>query len=87
MVSLLWLCSDLLNSSHLVMHAILWHGAENHPVQRIDQDSLVVGNLVAVGTHMLDEKGLEGLFFVFPDLSIRSEGQFRLYFSLYDLKR
>ena len=43
---------------------------------------VLMGNLVSGPSVLDDEFGKEGLFFYFPDLSIRTEGRFRLRFTL-----
>lgn len=45
----------------------------------------LVGLSVASPAKLYDAEGEFGIFFVFPDLSLRSEGRFRLAFSLFNI--
>lgn len=45
----------------------------------------LIGNSVAVAQLLKDDKGVEGIFFVFQDLSVRTEAIFRLKASFVDL--
>jgi hypothetical protein len=47
---------------------------------------ILMGTLVSSVYHLHDVDGRPGHFFVFPDLSIRTEGQYRLKFSLMNVK-
>jgi hypothetical protein len=47
----------------------------------------LVGSLVASASKLYDLSGELGIFFVFQDLSIRTEGQFRLKFSFVNLAK
>lgn len=44
---------------------------------------VLMGSLVANPTILFDDLGSEGAFFVFPDLSVRTEGRYRLQFTLF----
>lgn len=46
---------------------------------------VLMGSLVASPTKLDDEYGKRGAFFVFPDLSIRTEGSYRLKFSMFSM--
>ncbi|KAI8320055.1 hypothetical protein GQ54DRAFT_248618, partial [Martensiomyces pterosporus] len=45
----------------------------------------MTGSVVASLAHLKDLDGSDGAFFVFPDLSVRCEGVYRLKFSLYEI--
>ncbi|KAJ2503981.1 hypothetical protein IWW47_002742, partial [Coemansia sp. RSA 2052] len=45
----------------------------------------MTGSVVASLAHLKDVDGLDGAFFVFPDLSVRCEGVYRLKFSLFEI--
>lgn len=45
----------------------------------------LVGSLVSSASKLYDLDGNLGIFFVFPDVSIRSEGTYKLKFSLIDI--
>lgn len=45
----------------------------------------LVGSLVSSASKLYDLDGNLGIFFVFPDISIRSEGTYKLKFSLIDI--
>ncbi len=43
---------------------------------------VLMGSLVASPSILADESGVEACYFVFPDLSVRTEGKYRLRFTL-----
>ncbi|KAK9693453.1 hypothetical protein K7432_013921 [Basidiobolus ranarum] len=47
----------------------------------------LVGSLVSPSYHLLNLEEEQGIYFVFPDLSIRTEGRFTLKFVLSDIMR
>ncbi|KAJ3013468.1 hypothetical protein HKX48_005738 [Thoreauomyces humboldtii] len=49
--------------------------------------SVLVGSLVSPCHVLTDVDGTKTMFFTFPDLSIRTSGQYMLKFSLYDISR
>ncbi|KAJ1919465.1 hypothetical protein H4219_001935 [Mycoemilia scoparia] len=49
------------------------------------QARTMTGSVVSSLAHLKDIDGTEGAFFVFPDLSVRSEGSYRLKFSLFEI--
>ncbi|KAI8909978.1 velvet factor-domain-containing protein [Powellomyces hirtus] len=56
----------------------------------LTQDSwerVLMGSMVSSCHYLCDLNGLKGAYFVFPDLSLRVEGIFRLRMSLYNLAR
>ncbi|KAJ2891433.1 hypothetical protein IWW38_003621 [Coemansia aciculifera] len=46
----------------------------------------LIGASVTTGAKLVDVNGSNGIFFVFPDLSIRKDGEYRFRFSFFDLK-
>ncbi|KAJ2700810.1 hypothetical protein H4218_001798 [Coemansia sp. IMI 209128] len=46
----------------------------------------LIGASVTTGAKLVDVDGSSGVFFVFPDLSIRKDGEYRFRFSFFDLK-
>jgi len=57
--------------------------AEELPVQPEEKHARVMmGNIFANATYLEDENGVPGHFYIFPDLSIRVEGRYRLKFDL-----
>ncbi|KAJ2860943.1 hypothetical protein GGI22_002579 [Coemansia erecta] len=46
----------------------------------------LIGSSVATGAKLLNMDGSLGIFFVFPDLSIRKDGEYRFRFSFFDLQ-
>jgi hypothetical protein len=57
--------------------------AEELPIQPEEKHARVMmGNIFANATLLEDDKGRRGLFYIFPDLSIRVEGRYRLKFDL-----
>ncbi|KAJ1957659.1 hypothetical protein EC988_000717 [Linderina pennispora] len=46
----------------------------------------LIGSSIATGAKLQNTDGSLGIFFVFPDLSIRKDGEYRLRFSFFDLK-
>ncbi|KAJ2079091.1 hypothetical protein H4R24_004019 [Coemansia sp. RSA 988] len=46
----------------------------------------LIGSGVAAGAKLCDLDGSPGIFFVFPDLSIRKDGEYRLRFSYFNLQ-
>ncbi|KAI8928846.1 velvet factor [Entophlyctis helioformis] len=76
----------LLQDMSLVVHASLWTADGSHMLvtssKMPDGMALLTGTLVS-GAHVLvDHHNSCGVFFIFPDLSVRIEGQFRLKFML-----
>ncbi|KLU87332.1 hypothetical protein MAPG_06333 [Magnaporthiopsis poae ATCC 64411] len=69
-----------------VVHCSIWDetGEQDNSAMPEDyrQQRRLMGTLVASPFVGLDEKGEEGCFFCFPDLSCRTPGNFRLKFSL-----
>jgi hypothetical protein len=47
---------------------------------------VLMGSLACNTTILEDEYGVEGTFFIFPDLSVRTEGRYTLQFRIYSLE-
>jgi hypothetical protein len=43
------------------------------------------GSIVSSLYHLKDTEGKQGAFFIFPDLSVRMEGTYRLKFTMYQI--
>ncbi|KAJ1958941.1 hypothetical protein GGI12_004603 [Dipsacomyces acuminosporus] len=52
----------------------------------IDTVRNLIGSSISTGAKLNNLDGTLGIFFVFPDLSIRKDGEYRLRFSFFDLK-
>ncbi|KAG9305591.1 hypothetical protein G9A89_001652 [Geosiphon pyriformis] len=88
-----------LNYSFFVVHVALWKAdvfeqpmvvGHPHPVSTpVDPDQLITNNLIGTKVAspylLYDLLGLQGIFFIFSDLSIRTDGIFKLFFSLIDI--
>jgi hypothetical protein len=76
-------------SPYFVMHASLLHPEKEECVHMFkDGKERTTNGCTVSGMHRLrDDQGIEGSFFVFPDLSVRAEGEWRLHFSLYEMSR
>ncbi|ORY81447.1 velvet factor, partial [Protomyces lactucae-debilis] len=47
---------------------------------------VLMGSLVTNSIQLEDDQGVEGSFFIFPDLSVRTEGRYTLKFTLFSLE-
>ncbi|CZT47465.1 uncharacterized protein RSE6_08027 [Rhynchosporium secalis] len=83
--------SKLISSSYLVIHCILWDSENNCDASAMPgttdkrQQRRLMGTLVASPFVGKDEHQVEGCFFTFPDLSVRTPGKYSLRFSLVSL--
>ncbi|KAI8928848.1 velvet factor-domain-containing protein [Entophlyctis helioformis] len=68
------------------MHASLWTSDMERSVLLFEGEQVLVGSLTSVMSVLRDEFGKQGVFFIFPDLSVRCDGIFRLRFSLMNLQ-
>jgi hypothetical protein len=85
--------------AHLIMHASIHDSAVNESrdfvmnpflTQTSTQTKIaqvLVGSLVSSCHYIFNSKGEKGMFFIFPDLSVRVTGKFRLQFTLFDIRR
>ncbi|KAG9237161.1 velvet factor, partial [Amylocarpus encephaloides] len=78
----------LIRQPSAVVHSTLWDPAANQDATAMPgttdkrQQRRLMGTLVSSPFVGKDEHGIEGCFFTFPDLSIRTPGKFSLRFSL-----
>ncbi|TDZ65061.1 Sexual development regulator VELC [Colletotrichum trifolii] len=78
---------DKIHHPAYVVHCSIWDekGQEdfgNMPADYVRPGKRIMGSLVSSPFVGQDEKGEEGCFFCFPDMSVRTPGLFRLKFSL-----
>ncbi|KAH6712011.1 velvet factor-domain-containing protein [Leptodontidium sp. MPI-SDFR-AT-0119] len=80
--------SQLMRSQYSVIHCILWDPDNNCDATAMPgttdkrQQRRLMGTLVSSPFVGKDEHGVEGCFFTFPDLSVRTPGKYSLRFSL-----
>ncbi|KAI8611789.1 velvet factor [Chytriomyces sp. MP71] len=55
------------------------------PTSAYTKSFILMGNVTSVGYNLKDQKNEEGLFFVFPEVAIRSAGRYKLRFDLYNM--
>ncbi|KUJ19052.1 uncharacterized protein LY89DRAFT_667059 [Mollisia scopiformis] len=81
----------LIRQPYSVVHCVLWDPATNQDDTAMPgttekrQQRRLMGTLVASPFVGNDEHGVEGCFFTFPDLSVRTPGTYSLKFSLINL--
>lgn len=72
-----------------IVHCSIWSETGNEDMSGMPDEytrqKRLMGNLVASPFVGLDEHGVEGCFFCFPDISCRTPGKYRLKFSLISL--
>ncbi|KAI8846238.1 velvet factor-domain-containing protein [Chytridium lagenaria] len=73
-------------SGHSISPSPLFNPTSPATVSTSAGRDLLVGGVCAEVNLMYDINGERGLFFAFPDLSIRVSGRFRIRFTLFDLK-
>ncbi|KAJ3041295.1 hypothetical protein HDV00_009565 [Rhizophlyctis rosea] len=61
--------------------------SDNLPPNPANYIQVLVGLLVSPCHILADVDGQRGMFFTFPDLSVRTSGQYRIKFCLYDIMR
>lgn len=80
---------SMLQNPFFVLHVTLWSSDGREERNLIANPPgvtrVLMGSLVSSPSLLKDNEGLPGCFFVFPDLSIRTEGVYRLKFSLMKL--
>ncbi|KAH7348773.1 velvet factor-domain-containing protein [Rhexocercosporidium sp. MPI-PUGE-AT-0058] len=80
--------SQLMRSQYSVIHCTLWDTDNNCDATAMPgttdkrQQRRLMGTLVSSPFVGKDEHGVEGCFFTFPDLSVRTPGKYSLKFSL-----
>ncbi|OKL59821.1 hypothetical protein UA08_04717 [Talaromyces atroroseus] len=67
--------------------AHLYHATEDHPVHSSQPSTALAGTLVSSLHRLKDSDNTDGGFFVFGDLSIKIEGDFRLQFTLFEMQK
>ncbi|KAL7752225.1 hypothetical protein RI367_002270 [Sorochytrium milnesiophthora] len=70
----------------LIVHATLWSPDMQSELTYAFNSRALLGSLVSSCHRLNDHHGAQGFFFIFHDLSVRNEGQFRLKFSLFNLQ-
>ncbi|KAK6067657.1 veA protein [Seiridium cupressi] len=77
---------DGLRVPFAVMHCTIWNEAGDQDIsfmpEEYRQQRRLMGTTVSSPFNGRDERGIEGCFFCFPDLSVRTAGAFRLKFVL-----
>lgn len=80
--------SNMIRSNYCVVHCTLWDPATDSEDTAMPgthdkkQQRRLMGTLVSSPFVGLDEHNVEGCFFTFPDLSVRTPGRYALKFSL-----
>jgi len=83
--------STLIRSPYSVIHCILWDSDNNCDATAMPgttdkrQQRRLMGTLVSSPFFGKDEHNVDGCFFTFPDLSVRTPGKYSLKFSLVSL--
>ena len=75
---------NYLQSPYLLMTAVLYDLHIDRPVHE-KQDNLITGTSASSLHRLKDVDNSDGAFFVFGDLSVKVEGEFRLCFTLYEI--
>lgn len=86
-----WVDLQSLQTPFFVLHVTLW-SADGKEERNIISNPpkctrVLMGSLVSSPSLLKNPSGGQGLYFAFPDLSIRTEGQYTLRFSLIKLVR
>jgi hypothetical protein len=76
---------DFLQNPYIFVSASLWKADRDEPVEHTPNDSLA-GTLVSSLHRLKDIDNKDGGFFVFGDISVRIQGSFRLYFTMYEFQ-
>lgn len=80
-----------LQTPFFVLHVTLWSAEMDEERNIISNPPkctrVLMGSLVSSPSLLKDPEGEQGLYFAFPDLSIRTEGRYTLRFSLMKLTR
>ncbi|EED24380.1 developmental regulator VosA [Talaromyces stipitatus ATCC 10500] len=82
-----YLAQHYLQSPYYFMCCSLYHATEDHPVHSSQPSTALAGTLVSSLHRLKDTDNTDGGFFVFGDLSIKVEGEFRLQFSLFEMQK
>lgn len=82
-----YLAQHYLQSPYYFMCCSLYHATEDHPVHSNQPSTALAGTLVSSLHRLKDTDNTDGGFFVFGDLSIKVEGDFRLQFTLFEMQK
>ncbi|KAL1918761.1 uncharacterized protein VTP21DRAFT_2783 [Calcarisporiella thermophila] len=77
----------LQQSPYLFLHVSLMHPTVDREISFVNGTRVTAGATAQSLFKYKDTDGSEGGFFIFPDISVRSEGRFRLKFVLYEILR
>ncbi|KAL9558624.1 hypothetical protein PS6_001181 [Mucor atramentarius] len=84
-----WVDLQSLQTPFFVLHVTLWSADKTQERNIISNPPkctrVLMGSLVSSPSLLKNPQGEQGLYFAFPDLSIRTEGQYTLRFSLIKL--
>ncbi|KAI8882454.1 hypothetical protein K501DRAFT_323971 [Backusella circina FSU 941] len=84
-----WVDLQSLQTPFFVLHVTLWSADRQEERNIISNPPkctrVLMGSLVSSPSLLKNPQGKQGLYFAFPDLSIRTEGQYTLRFSLIKL--
>ncbi|CAO3655468.1 unnamed protein product [Mucor fragilis] len=84
-----WVDLQSLQTPFFVLHVTLWSADRTQERNIISNPPkctrVLMGSLVSSPSLLKNPQGEQGLYFAFPDLSIRTEGQYTLRFSLIKL--
>ncbi|KAJ2794717.1 hypothetical protein H4R20_006133 [Coemansia guatemalensis] len=80
-------CRIYLHNPYYFMYATLMDERGERELNTLSDKKArtMTGSVVASLAHLKDVDGNDGAFFVFPDLSVRCEGVYRLKFSLFEI--
>ncbi|KAK2799056.1 Spore development regulator ryp2 [Onygenales sp. PD_10] len=76
---------NYLQNPFYFMYCTLYHATEDHEVST--SQAALAGTLVSSFHRLKDTDNTDGGFFVFGDLSVKMEGEFRLRFDLFELRK
>ncbi|KAH8697632.1 velvet factor-domain-containing protein [Talaromyces proteolyticus] len=82
-----YLAQHYLQSPYYFMCCSLYHATEDHPVHYNQPSTALAGTLVSSLHRLKDTDNADGGFFVFGDLSIKIEGEYRLQFTLFEMQK
>ncbi|CRG84753.1 hypothetical protein PISL3812_01956 [Talaromyces islandicus] len=82
-----YLAQHYLQSPYYFMCCSLYHATEDHPVHYNQPSTAMAGTLVSSLHRLKDTDNTDGGFFVFGDLSIKVEGNYRLQFTLFEMQK
>ncbi|KAL1959317.1 hypothetical protein VTO42DRAFT_2504 [Malbranchea cinnamomea] len=77
---------NYLQSPYFFMCCTLWHATEDQPAP-VAPSAALAGTLVSSLHRLKDIDNSDGGFFVFGDLSVKVEGDYRLKFNLFEMRK